>query len=363
MTSRDLFKEAYASFGATLVLIILAALAALGVPIIADFLYAIVALIFIKVAQHMLDRHNLPSEAVGITWERWPRGVVWGLAFTALTLPFFALGYWFWETRVLDRKFEFSAQNYLHWSTELAGEPRGWGADASGVWVWAEKSTLNVGVRNRNDDNNVVFLESDTPFTPQRRGTIRLIPVGASSPQATTWRVEVEDARSRGQVIVRGAENLKVRVEPAAPNARIWPMYQGRNAKPIDTLDEKRSLWWIPLWVATQFLLIALPEEYFYRGWLQTRLEQAFKRRAEERGRTLPSWLGFTPAIVVTSLLFGLGHLLVPIGGMLLPTRMSVFFPALVFGWLRHRTDSIVAPVVYHAFSNLMVLFAAVHFF
>jgi membrane protease YdiL (CAAX protease family) len=94
---------------------------------------------------------------------------------------------------------------------------------------------------------------------------------------------------------------------------------------------------------------------------MQSRLQLAFEARAREKGKTAWSWFGFTPAIVLTSVLFGLGHLLVPIGGQFLATRMSVFFPSLIFGWLRHHTGSITAAVVYHAFANLMVLMMVVH--
>lgn len=361
MTSGALFKEAFSVFGVVLALVIIAALAGGAISIVADFLYAIVALIFVKSAQYMMNRHNHENQRFGLVWTNWQRGVLWGLGFTVVTLPFFAGGYWIWETKVLDRHFDFDWDNYLQWSTSLAGEPIGWGATSSGVWVWAEKSAFNVGVRNRGQANNIVYVEGDIPFVPQRRGTITAVPSRGAKP-STSWRIELEDAQSRGQIIVRGPRHIKVRVEPKVPGNAVWPLYQGRNADPVKNLEVDRNLWWIPLWVATQFLLIALPEEYFYRGWLQTRLNEAFEKRAEEQGRTAWNWHGFTPAIVVTSALFGIGHLLVPIGGALIASRMSVFFPALLFGWLKQRTGTIVAPVVYHACSNLMVLFAAVHF-
>ena len=35
------------------------------------------------------------------------------------------------------------------------------------------------------------------------------------------------------------------------------------------------------------------------------------------------------------------------------PSRLAVFFPALVFGWLRRRTGGVGAPVVFHAACNV----------
>ena len=50
------------------------------------------------------------------------------------------------------------------------------------------------------------------------------------------------------------------------------------------------------------------------------------------------------------SALFALGHLLVDFN----PLRLAVFFPALVFGWMRQATGSILAGTLFHAASNLV---------
>jgi membrane protease YdiL (CAAX protease family) len=94
-----------------------------------------------------------------------------------------------------------------------------------------------------------------------------------------------------------------------------------------------------------QLLVVALPEELFYRGWMQT----AWARSAPGRGVTvLGARLG--AGFLATQALFALGHLVV-----LQPWRLATFFPALLFGWLRERTGSVVAPVVVHALSNLFL--------
>ncbi len=109
---------------------------------------------------------------------------------------------------------------------------------------------------------------------------------------------------------------------------------------------------------AGQLLLVALPEEAFYRGYLQSRLDEALPgfgwRKAPNGQPALPIRLriaGTTvgPAIVVTSVLFALGHL----ATIHHPARLMVFFPSLAFGWLRHRTNGIGASLVFHAMCNL----------
>jgi len=127
---------------------------------------------------------------------------------------------------------------------------------------------------------------------------------------------------------------------------------------PTGSID--RTLWWLLLWGLTHLIVIAFPEEYFYRGYLQTRLHQRFGTDPNEKpGR----FLGFSKANWITSALFAVGHVLVPIAGTIDPARAAVFFPSLLFGWLKDRTGSIVAPTILHGLANMMILVLHVHYF
>lgn len=92
-----------------------------------------------------------------------------------------------------------------------------------------------------------------------------------------------------------------------------------------------------------QLVIIALPEEAFYRGYLQSRLDDVFTRRVRIAGAEVG--LG----LIVSSLVFALGHLATIHD----PTRLAVFFPALLFGWLRARTGGVGAGIVFHALCNV----------
>lgn len=94
----------------------------------------------------------------------------------------------------------------------------------------------------------------------------------------------------------------------------------------------------------TQILVIAVPEELFFRGYLQSRCEE----RWPSTRRLLGAPVG--RALLASSALFALGHFLVDF----VPQRLAVFVPALVFGWLRARTGSIAAGAVIHALSNVL---------
>jgi membrane protease YdiL (CAAX protease family) len=92
-----------------------------------------------------------------------------------------------------------------------------------------------------------------------------------------------------------------------------------------------------------QLIVVAIPEELFFRGYLMQRLDQ----RWPPARRLLGAAIG--PALLVSSVLFAIGHVLVVPN----PQRLAVVFPALVFGWMRARTGSIIPGALFHALCNL----------
>lgn len=105
-------------------------------------------------------------------------------------------------------------------------------------------------------------------------------------------------------------------------------------------------------WVVDQLFVVALPEEFFYRGYLQARLRDAWPQGRVVLGGRLGR------AFWVTAVLFALGHLAI-----FQAWRLSVFFPALLFGWMRERTGTVVGSSLFHAACNLYVRVLEVSFF
>jgi len=100
------------------------------------------------------------------------------------------------------------------------------------------------------------------------------------------------------------------------------------------------------------FLLVSLPEEVFYRGYMQTRLDSVFKGRI----RILGAKVGWS--VVITAAFFAVGHLVEPRFD-----KLGTFFPGLVFGWLRARTGSVGGAVVFHALCNIWAQFLRYGYF
>jgi uncharacterized protein len=98
------------------------------------------------------------------------------------------------------------------------------------------------------------------------------------------------------------------------------------------------------LLAATQVLVVALPEELFFRGYLLGQLAARWPARRSLAGAPVGA------ALVLSALLFALGHFLVDFN----PQRLAVFFPGLVFAWMRLRSGSLLPGTLYHALCNLL---------
>jgi membrane protease YdiL (CAAX protease family) len=93
-----------------------------------------------------------------------------------------------------------------------------------------------------------------------------------------------------------------------------------------------------------QLIDVALPEEFFFRAYLQTNLNQVWGRPFRLFGA---AWGWGLP---VSAAVFALCHL---IHGN--ATQLKVVFFGLFAGWLRERTGSIAAPILYHAAGNILL--------
>ena len=94
-----------------------------------------------------------------------------------------------------------------------------------------------------------------------------------------------------------------------------------------------------------QLVVVALPEELFFRGFLLEMLE----RRFPPKRRILGGGVGL--ALVLSAAAFALIHL--PKDGD--PRALATFFPGLLFGWMRSSTRSIMASTITHGASNILI--------
>lgn len=95
--------------------------------------------------------------------------------------------------------------------------------------------------------------------------------------------------------------------------------------------------------VLTQLIVVALPEEAFFRGYVQTRLSDRF---------TGEGWrIRIDPRVwLLQAALFAVIHLASDLN----PAKLAVFFPALLFGLVRAWRGGIGAAMLLHALSNVL---------
>lgn len=92
----------------------------------------------------------------------------------------------------------------------------------------------------------------------------------------------------------------------------------------------------LALEILMQIFLVALPEELFFRGFLQG----SFVKHG------LSLWL----SVVLTNIIFALGHL----ANSFSPARLLTFFPGLIFSYLINKNKSLLSPILFHAACNIL---------
>ena len=102
----------------------------------------------------------------------------------------------------------------------------------------------------------------------------------------------------------------------------------------------------------THLVIVAFPEEFFFRGYMQSAFTAAFPAKRKIYG--VPMGKG----IILLSLIFAISHSLIAMQWW----HIFIFFPALVFSWLREKTGTIWASTLFHAVSNLFGYWAALHY-
>ena len=119
----------------------------------------------------------------------------------------------------------------------------------------------------------------------------------------------------------------------------LWPVNPGASS-------------WIS-WIIYQFMYIALAEEVFFRGYVQSNILRLTKPIMGKWPRRW-QWM----SIGLSAACFAVAHIIIQghIGSTL------TFLPGLVLGWLFIRTQSLWAPILFHGLANAFYLAMSVVF-
>lgn len=104
-------------------------------------------------------------------------------------------------------------------------------------------------------------------------------------------------------------------------------------------------------WLIYQLMYVAVAEEAFFRGYLQSNILRLLTTAVSKK-------LVFLQliSIILSGAVFAISH------SVLLGNAMPIitFFPGLIFGWLFIKTRSLLAPILFHGLANAGYGFIAV---
>jgi membrane protease YdiL (CAAX protease family) len=97
-------------------------------------------------------------------------------------------------------------------------------------------------------------------------------------------------------------------------------------------------------WLIYQFLYVAVAEELFFRGYFQANVLKLLGGMYP-RSHRIPEYV----AVIVSAGCFAWAHVVVQ--GQII--SLFTFFPGLILAWLFLRTQSLLAPILFHGLANV----------
>lgn len=302
---------------------------------------AISAGFFLLAPALILRRRGVDPAALGISLDRPLSAAGWAILAGLVAFPPYVGGYEAWSRILSGAPFRLPSAPLSYFDPDLRGRPV-LDDEAVGVRVWIEQDDLHV----LNASGSPVRIAIDGCACPRDRLALRSGGLFASRPAGgCSASAAVDDVLPAGAGIrcsVDAAPGVAIRGIPDGV-----PILAGVSgvSLPSGPATFDRSLLWIPELLLIHLVVVALPEEVFYRGFVQGRLRAICRRR----WRFLGADVGWE--IPLASGLFAFSHLVtIPA-----PFRLAVFFPGLAFGWLAARTGSVLAPAMFHALCNVLL--------
>lgn len=331
-------------FGGTGVLAVIQAV----VPATASYMQVGLAFLLLQTPTWVMPRGTAP-EALGVTFAigDWRRGLRLGGLAMLIVFPLFVGGFHLAYTALLDRPVDWRADKLLRWEEALEqAPPRACGrAEASvftqddQLWIVAPaQAELTVRLETRGGKPAARTIRCAPGAGPRVDEVARPGPDG-------TWHLE----RGVGLwVALADRHDFHLTLTEhgkLVPAERIRLGAKGSAASDDGTVEGSRDLLWLLAYIIIHLGLVALPEEHFFRGYLMARFDRALGTPRTILGVNV-GW-----GLVLAALFFALLHPILIPGG----HRLLVFFPALLFGWLRQRQGALGAAILVHAMSNVLL--------
>jgi len=343
--SKGIRRELIWVYGVTLLVTGGLAFAQGSVGWLREYILAIVAALFLYLPLEVLHRKGLNPEDFGIHAKPVWRSIRHALFISLLVFPPYLVGFHVWQTQWLKNKAAPAEARLDQWPIEVQDPPKVQALEMGEVRLYAARDAFWLHWHLPPGQTFRATVESDAPIQEY---------VGRKS--AGDANSVSYQGRSDGRIAFRAPGSfMAMDVRAGGDRLPAGRLRVGTVLKRADDMPYRidRGYWWLINLILVQFLLVALPEEVFYRGYLQSRLDQIFTKETKVLGVSVS-----LPSLVLTSALFAVGHwVTVPS-----PHRLAVFFTSLLFGWMRRATGGILAPLIFHASCNLFVEFASLFY-
>jgi len=303
---------------------------------------AITAAWFLLVPVALLRWRGRNPASFGIHGSGLTKSLLVALATAAIVLPPYAGGYEVWSRWLYGRELDVPDYPVSHFPSQVRGRPVLDDA-GRGLYVWVERERFHAVYRG----DGRVSVKVVGCAGPGRRLILEegvRLRYGSRIGGTGKGTVVTAFGNDAGIVCDAGpAERLSIEVlDPIRPPVLSG---EGRVRQSEVPFGFERNSWWLLELLLLHLIVVAFPEEVFYRGYVQSRLAPLFRRRVRVFG------VGIGGNVIAASALFAASHLVAS------PSvfRLAVFFPGLLFGYLREKTGSVVAPAVLHAMCNVFI--------
>jgi hypothetical protein len=318
-------------------------------PLLLENTQAFAALMFIGLPLWVLRRKGINPLACGIRFDGMREQAKRASLVALIVFPLFMIGNHFVELETRGRTLTLDDHVAWRWPLTLQGRPSPvMEKEDFTVYSNREKLTVLWSPPERGEERQVTLtfdapIQSAHVVQPRENAVLEGARCATPLTKPSPTELHVQSSCAAG-VRVNAADARHVSIE--LDSHRTSPSEVRIGAFRLETpeTDFNRSFWWIFELLLIHIIMVGIPEEVFYRGYIQTRLQTILP----------PRWRLFGvevgPAIVVTSILFALGHFLIEFN----PWRLMVFFPSLLFGWVRNWTGVIGAAAIVHGLSNVL---------
>lgn len=299
------------------------------------------AILFWYLPIEVIERSGQSMREFGLDLSEARLGIRQFLLISLIIFPIYSICFHYVQNHFFERELQFEVRKFANWPLEFRGP--------------INKEHIHNEIRVFLDGDRVILvwnLELSDEFELTIRGNEKISRLSQNSVDAAKQITRV--VKPKG-VLSLNTHSTELTFIARSEQKDLSRHFRNAYGDAIDNENQptNRSLWWLFHFLMTQLLMVAIPEEVLYRGYIQTRLNQRFKKRKKVFGVMVS-----VPSILITSIIFAIGHILtIPS-----PARLAVFFPSLVFGWLREWNRSVVSAVLFHLACNLFSQLAFLHY-